>query len=235
MKKKSVYAVAMVLCSLLLGGMTNSAIAAEAFSGDWEGYWESDYLGTGGLSVALTQIGSNASGRLTISNTECGTFRNLPMTATISGDEIFISANAFCPEDQSNNLLRLTHGVLTNNRIAGPYHIISDGEPYDSGIFILTRSVNLITANAGPGGTITPSGEISVNAGANQAFTISPGTGYRILDVQVDGGSVGARNSYTFFNLSANHTITATFETAPNNAKVIVPNVLTPLLLEGDR
>jgi hypothetical protein len=115
------------------------------------------------------------------------------------------------------------------------YKIISDGEPYDSGIFVLNRSVNLITASAGPGGTITPAGEISVNAGTNQTFTISPGAGYRILNVEVDGVSVGARDSYTFFNLSANHTITATFETVPNNAQVIVPNVLTPLLLEGDR
>jgi hypothetical protein len=157
------------------------------------------------------------------------------MTATISGDEIYIYANAVCPEDQSRNRLRLTQGVLRNNRIDGEYNIISNGEPYDSGIFVLTRSVNLITASAGPGGTVTPAGEISVNAGTAQTFTITPGAGYRILDVEVDGSSVGARNSYTFSNLSANHTITATFETAPNNAHLIVPNVLTPLLLEDDR
>jgi hypothetical protein len=235
MKKKSVYAVALILCSLLLGGITNSAIAAEPFSGNWQGYWESDYGGSGGLSVSMTQSGSNVSGRLSIRNTECGNFSNRPLTGIVSGELISIYADAYCPDDGSDNSLRFTRGILTNNNLSGIYRVISDGEFYDSGIFELTRSVNLITASAGPGGTVTPAGEISVNAGTNQTFTISPGTGYRILDVEVDGASVGVRNSYTFFNLSANHTITATFETAPNNAHLIVPNVLTPLLLEDDR
>jgi hypothetical protein len=236
MKKKSVYAVSMILCSLVLGWMgTSSAVAAEAFSGDWEGRWVSYSQGSGGLSVSMTQSGSNVSGRLSIRNTECGNFSNLRLTGNVSGDLISIYADAYCPEDGSDNSLRFTRGILTNNNLSGIYRVISDGEFYDSGIFELTRSVNLITANAGPGGTITPAGEISVNAGTNQAFTISPGTGYRILDVQVDGVSVGARSSYTFHNLSANHFIRATFEIAPSNANVIVPNVLTPLLLEGSR
>ena len=235
MKKKSVYAVATILCSLLLGRITNSAIAAEAFSGDWEGRWVSYYQGSGGLSVSMTQSGYDVRGRLSIRNTECGNFSNLRLTGNVSGAFISIYANAYCPADNSDNSLEFTRGTLTDNNLSGIYTVISDGEFYDSGTFDLTRSVNLITANAGPGGTITPAGEISVNAGTNQTFNISPDAGYRILDVQVDGSSVGARNSYTFFNLSANHTITATFETAPNNANVIVPNVLTPLLLEGDR
>jgi hypothetical protein len=68
-----------------------------------------------------------------------------------------------------------------------------------------------ITASAGTGGTISPSGAVSVNHGANQTFAITPNTGYGITDVLVDGASVGAVSSYTFSNVTANHTISASF------------------------
>src|SRR5439155_7436136 len=56
-----------------------------------------------------------------------------------------------------------------------------------------------------------PNGAISVNAGASQSFTITAYTDYHILDVLVDGVSVGAVTSYTFSNVHANHTIAASF------------------------
>lgn len=68
-----------------------------------------------------------------------------------------------------------------------------------------------ITASAGIGGTITPSGLISVTGGTSKSFHISPSTGYQILDVIVDGVSVGARTSYSFANVTADHSIQATF------------------------
>jgi hypothetical protein len=69
----------------------------------------------------------------------------------------------------------------------------------------------LITASAGEGGSISPSGQISVQQGAGKTFTITPGTGYRIANVTVDGVSKGSVTSYVFSSLSANHTITASF------------------------
>ena len=68
-----------------------------------------------------------------------------------------------------------------------------------------------ITATAGTGGSISPSGTVSVNYGANQAFTITANTGYGITSVLVDGASVGAVATYTFSNVTANHTISASF------------------------
>ncbi len=68
-----------------------------------------------------------------------------------------------------------------------------------------------ITASAGENGSITPSGAVVVNWGANQAFTIAPAEGYHILDVLVDSVSVGAVSTYTFTNVTADHTITASF------------------------
>ena len=68
-----------------------------------------------------------------------------------------------------------------------------------------------ITATAGEGGSITPAGDVSVKEGASQTFTITASEGYAIADVLVDGQSVGAVDSYTFENVTANHTIAALF------------------------
>ncbi len=73
---------------------------------------------------------------------------------------------------------------------------------------ILTYSIN---ASAGTGGSISPSGNVNVNYGQNQTFSITPDTGYEIADVLVDGVSVGALSTYTFGNVTANHTIEASF------------------------
>jgi hypothetical protein len=68
-----------------------------------------------------------------------------------------------------------------------------------------------ITASAGSGGTITPSGAVTVNSGADQSFTIAADTGYSITDVLVDGASAGAVANYTFTKVTADHTIEASF------------------------
>jgi len=68
-----------------------------------------------------------------------------------------------------------------------------------------------ITATAGTGGTISPSGLLAVSGGTGKTFTIAPNTGYTISGVKVDGVSVGAVTTYTFSNVTANHTIAATF------------------------
>ena len=68
-----------------------------------------------------------------------------------------------------------------------------------------------ITASAGTGGLISPSGSVSVREGRNQTYTITPDDGYIISDVRVDGVSVGAVSSYTFDNVQKRHTIEAIF------------------------
>ena len=75
-----------------------------------------------------------------------------------------------------------------------------------------------ITATAGANGSITPSGDVTVDEGEDQAFTIEASTNYRIASVLVD--DVEAKNDlvegvYTFVNVTANHTIAATFEEIP--------------------
>mgnify|MGYP003348468878 CR=1 FL=1 len=68
-----------------------------------------------------------------------------------------------------------------------------------------------ITASAGAGGSITPSGAVSVTGGQNKSFAIAANVGSHIAGVQVDGVFVGAVSAYTFSNVTANHTIAASF------------------------
>jgi hypothetical protein len=67
-----------------------------------------------------------------------------------------------------------------------------------------------ITVITEANGAISP-GSATVAAGENQAYAISPDTGYRIEDVQVDGASVGPVSTYTFYQVDADHTIQAFF------------------------
>src|SRR5207244_8970205 len=79
----------------------------------------------------------------------------------------------------------------------------------------IAASFNLInytiTASAGSGGSISPSGAVLVGGRASQSFAISPDACHTIADVLVDGVSKGAIASYTFSNVTANHTIAASF------------------------
>ncbi len=72
-----------------------------------------------------------------------------------------------------------------------------------------------ITATAGTGGTISPSGSVSVSENSSRTFTITASAGYAISDVRVDGASVGARSTYTFTNVTADHVIEARFVSVP--------------------
>src|SRR6185503_9573451 len=64
-------------------------------------------------------------------------------------------------------------------------------------------------------GSITPSGAVSVNCGDDASFTIAADPCYSITDVVVDGVSQGPIASYTFTNVQANHTISASFTHNP--------------------
>ena len=76
----------------------------------------------------------------------------------------------------------------------------------------------VISATAGLGGTIDPSGDIAVNSGDSITFTITPDNGYSISGVVVDTVSQGQISTYTFTNVTAAHSIVASFaaQTAPN-------------------
>lgn len=68
-----------------------------------------------------------------------------------------------------------------------------------------------ITATSNRGGSISPSGTVKVASGGDKTFTFKPKDGYELVDVLVDGESIGVVTSYTFRNVKADHTIKAIF------------------------
>ena len=74
-----------------------------------------------------------------------------------------------------------------------------------------------IEATAGAGGSISPSGNVSVREGRDQTFTITPDKGYAVANVKIDGKSIGAVKSYTFENVRRTHTIEVIFMKANGN------------------
>lgn len=68
-----------------------------------------------------------------------------------------------------------------------------------------------ITATAGNGGTIAPTGATKVYKGTSKAFTITPNEGYHVDSLTVDGTAVNVVTEYTFSDVTANHTIAVTF------------------------
>ena len=75
---------------------------------------------------------------------------------------------------------------------------------------------------SGGNGTISPSGSVSVNKDKDKEFTITPNKGYVIASLKVDGTEVeNPSNTYTFTNVTNNHTIVVSFK-----AKDVVPPVV---------
>jgi uncharacterized repeat protein (TIGR02543 family) len=67
-----------------------------------------------------------------------------------------------------------------------------------------------IAVDEGSNGTVSP-GTAAVDYGSALTFHIKPKTGCHIVDVAVDGSSVGPESSYTFSDVKSDHTISATF------------------------
>jgi hypothetical protein len=108
-------------------------------------------------------------------------------------------------------LTGLTEGI-TYYFAATAYDTLDNESGYSTEIvYTINNITHTITASAGSNGSISPSGPVTVNQGDNQAFTITPDPNYHVDDVVVDGSSVGTVTSYTFVNVTGNHSITASF------------------------
>ena len=121
-------------------------------------------------------------------------------------DDTTVKANTtykwrFTPDD--DNYTTLTGEVELYHKSS------SSGGWYDS--------YYTIKATAGTGGSISPSGNVSVREGRDQTYTITPDKGYAVANVKIDGKSIGAVKSYTFENVRRTHTIEVIFMKANGN------------------
>ena len=157
---------------------------------------------TSGKTLAdagLTTAGSNLSVPGTVKWVD-DTGADLPATTTVEANKLY--KWLFTPTDA--NYTTLTGSIEL-------YHKSSSG----GGGWYYTYYT--IKATAGTNGSISPSGWTSVRDGRDQTFTITPDKGYAVAKVLVDGKSVGAVKSYTFKNVTKDHTIEAIFMKSNGN------------------
>lgn len=174
------------------------------------------------LTAALSGTGVSGSG--TSYSAPFSAF-DRPITVTVTGwedwtnPEVTVTAKkpnndaiAVTPQDTSNG----GASFVLPGSLSGDFTITAAAKTNPDNVkTILTLTVGtvpIITASAGAGGSISPSGPVTVSTGS-QTFTIVPGDGHIIASVTVDGVNRGALSSYTFADVTGDHTINAAFTT----------------------
>lgn len=178
--------------------------------------------------VCATDNTNNTSTGATASATPYTSY-TLTITKTGTGTGVVTSSPSGinCGADCSENYSSGTNVTLTTTPDVSSNFTGWSGACTGTGTCTVTMNANksvtatfsiktyTITATAGSNGTISPSGAVTVNYGANKTFTMTPNTGYQVADVLVDGVSVGVQTTYTFTNVTANHTISVNFALIP--------------------
>ena len=111
-------------------------------------------------------------------------------------------------DGENNMTVTIPTGSTGNRTYTAHWRYNGSGHSY---------SYYTIKATAGAGGSISPSGNVSVREGRAQTFTITPDKGYAVSNVKIDGKSIGAVKSYTFKNVRRNHAIEVIFTKVNGN------------------
>ena len=111
-------------------------------------------------------------------------------------------------DGENNMTVTIPKGSTGNRTYKAHWRYNGSGHSY---------SYYTIKATAGAGGSISPSGSVSVREGRDQTFTITPDKDYAVANVKIDGKSIGAVKSYTFENVRRTHTIEVIFMKANGN------------------
>jgi len=130
-----------------------------------------------------------------------GTYKRLYVEATYKQDNI----SYFWSTGDTTQSISVTPNTTTTY-----YCIVSNG------ISSCTDSVtiyvkNQILSSSDANGTISPSGNTSVNYDGTQTYTFTPNPGYWIDSVIVNGIQVPTASSYTFKNLTSDQSIRVTY------------------------
>ena len=176
--------------------------------------------------ITITRATPTGAPKYTAITTSGKTLTDAGLTTT--GSTLNPNAGTLVWVDNAGNVLPGTTAVAANTTYKWLF------TPADANYTTLTGSIELyhksssggggwyytyytIKATAGTNGSISPSGWTSVRDGRDQTFTITPDKGYAVAKVLVDGKSVGAVKSYTFKNVTKDHTIEAIFMKSNGN------------------
>ena len=178
------------------------------------------------VEITITRATPTGAPKYTAITTSGKTLADAGLTTV--GSTLNPNAGTLVWVDNAGNVLSDTTAVAANTTYKWRF------TPADANYTTLTGSIELyhksssggggwyytyytIKATAGTNGSISPSGWTSVRDGRDQTFTIIPDKGYAVAKVLVDGKSVGAVKSYTFKNVTKDHTIEAIFMKSNGN------------------
>ena len=188
---------------------------------------DNDYNAVTSAPVEITITKATPTGEPKYTEIKTGGKTLADAALTIEGSTLKPNAGTLEWVDDKGNVLSNDTKVEANTTYKWRF------TPTDGSYTVLTGSIELyhkssssggwyytyytIKATAGTNGSISPSGWTSVRDGWDQTFTITPDKGYAVAKVLVDGKSVGAVKSYTFKNVTKDHTIEAIFMKSNGN------------------
>ncbi len=180
-------------------------------------FWKNDYSGGSQTPAAVDNV-SIVRSTFTITASAEGLGSITPVGDTVVADGATVVftmtpmsgfALSALTVDGVDRLSQVVNNTYTFENVSADHTIVATFEP-----------AIIINATAGNGGSISPAGEVSVGAHSNATFTITAGEGYIISSVLVDNEEVLNDNTvrttynYTFTNVTASHTIAASFVAA---------------------
>ena len=156
-------------------------------------------------TIAYDLAGGTAEGNPDTYTIETGAFT---LTNPTKSGYTFTGWSGTGLDGENNMTVTIPTGSTGNRTYTAHWRYNGSGHSY---------SYYTIKATAGTGGSISPSGNVSVREGRDQTFTITPDKGYAVANVKIDGKRIGAVKSYTFENVSRTHTIEVIFMKANGN------------------
>lgn len=144
----------------------------------------------------FAQAGSSDKGqvRYKVNDGSWTTISNLSTSTSVTinvGDSITVEAvNPVSGYRFKRWTVIYSESSVTEYKTSNPYTESSISEVVDIGVEFEVIPTHTITATASAGGSITPSGSVSVLEGSDQAFVIEADSGYEISHIYVDGSSV---------------------------------------------
>ena len=136
--------------------------------------------------------------------------------ATAGADHLTTTSTSVCtPKSQVINIVDFIKTGTTDLEV-GVVKTGNDTKTVRIGTIrtVVTYTPLTITASAGAGGSVSPSGTAVVETGDTPTYTSTSSVGNILSDVLVDGVSQGRLNSYTFSSIGASHTIDVSFDSS---------------------
>jgi chitodextrinase len=230
----SVGSVVMNLSGTKVNTRTES-VAPYALFGDTAGDFTGETFGLGNYTIQATAFSSSGGNgeavgvplSLTFSIVENVQVNNYTITASAgSGGSISPSGSVTVQEGGSQGFTItaeagfqiddvLVNGISQGSIGSFTFNNVNENSTISASFVSVPVTTYTIAASAGNGGSISPSGSVSVIEGGSQEFTITAEAGFEIDDVLVDGVSQGPISSFTFSNVNKDATISASFNSVP--------------------